>query len=169
MRTRTVLPAALAAAAIAATPAAADTTKSVTATGTARTAVKPADRNSNSSFAAAVETAQKAGIAGAIVDARDYATRYAAAAGLTLGSITSVSDAQTGGQGGGIAFAYGGGGFGSGAFIGPFGPNQYCGTIPQPVFKKVNGKRKLVKVKRIHRCIVPPFTTTVLTVTFAAT
>jgi hypothetical protein len=33
----------------------------------------------------------------------------------------------------------------------------------------VDGKRKVVRTKKVHRCIVPPFVATVLTVTYAAT
>jgi hypothetical protein len=91
-------------------------------------------------------------------DRKSYAVKYAKAAGLTLGAIESVSDASNNN-----GFAYGPG------FYGPFGPNQYCGTIHRPIFKVVDGKRKLVGTKNVHRCIVPPFVVTVLTVTYSAT
>jgi Protein of unknown function (DUF541) len=141
----------------AAAPATADQTKSVTATGAAQVKVAPKDRKSESSIRAAVEAARQAGIPAALKDAREYGVKYAKAAGLTLGAIVSVSDASNNG------FAYGPG------FYGPFGPNQFCGTIRQPVFKKVAGKRRVVGTKRVHRCFVPPFVATVLTVTYAAT
>jgi uncharacterized protein YggE len=150
--------AATVAALMAATPAAADQAKSITATGTDQVKVVPKNRNSNSSISAAVDAARKAGIAGAMSEAHEYAGDYARAAGLTLGAVSSVSDAQNNG------FSY----YGPGPFFGPFGPNQFCGKAPQPVFSTVNGKRKLVRVKRVHRCFVPPFEVTSLTVTFAA-
>ena len=139
----------------AAAPATADQTKSVTATGSAQTKVIPKNRQSNSSIAAAVEAAHQAGIPAALKDAHSYAMKYAKAAGLTLGTIQSVSDASNNG------FAYG-------PVFGPFGPNQYCGTVHRPIFKVVAGKRRVVGTKKVHRCIVPQFEVTVLTVTYAA-
>ena len=141
----------------AAAPATADQSKSVTATGSAQIKVVPKNRKSESSIEAAVEAARSAGIPAALNDAHGYAVKYAHAAGLTLGAIESVSDATN------SAFGYG---FG---IYGPFGPNQFCGTIRQPIFKKVDGKRKVVGTKKVHRCFVPPSVTTVLTVTYAAT
>ena len=35
-------------------------------------------------------------------------------------------------------------------------------------FKTVNGKRKVVGTKKVHRCIVPRFAFTSLTVTYSA-
>lgn len=140
----------------AAAPATADQSQSVTATGSAQVKVVPKDRKSNSSIAAAVETAHQAGIPAAIKDAHGYAVKYAKAAGLTLGAIESVSDAANNG------FGYGP------EFFGPFGPNQYCGTVRRPILKVVGGKKKLVGTKKVHRCIVPPYVITVLTVTYSA-
>lgn len=156
-RGRFVVAAAVAALSVSA-PASADQSKSVTATGAAQEKVTPRHPKSNASIAAAVDAARAKGIAGAIEDAHEYALKYAHAAGLTLGAITSVSDAQSNG------FGY----YGPGPFIGPFGPNQYCGTVAQPVFKVVNGKRKRIRVKHVHRCFVPRFETTALTVTYSA-
>jgi len=141
----------------AAAPAVADQGQSVTATGSAQTKVVPKNRQSNSSIAAAVEAAHQAGIPAALKDAHSYGLKYAKAAGLTLGAIESVSDASNNG------FAYGPG------FYGPFGPNQYCGTVRRPIFKVVAGKKRVVGTKKVHRCIVPPYVVTVLTVTYSAT
>jgi uncharacterized protein YggE len=145
------------AALVAAAPATADQSKSVTATGSAQVKVVPKDRQSNASIQAAVEAAHQAGIPGAIKDAHGYAVKYARAAGLTLGPIESVSDASNN------AFGYGP------AFYGPFGPDKFCGTIRRAIFKVVDGKRKVIGTRKVHRCIVPPFVTTVLTVTYSAT
>jgi hypothetical protein len=92
--------------------------------------------------------------------AHEYALKYAAAAGLTLGGVVSVSDAQSNGVGFGPYGPFG--------FYGPFGPNQYCGTERQPVFKVVHKKHKLVRFKSVHVCFVPPFEATSLVVTYAA-
>lgn len=78
-----------------------------------------------------------------------------------MGSILSVSDATNNNAG----FYYGPYG---GGFYGPFGPNRYCGTERRPVFKTVNHKRKLVRIKKVHACIVPPYEATTLTVTYNA-
>ena len=158
MSRRSLVLVSVVAALTAAAPATADQAKSVTATGSAQIKVVPKDRKSNSSIAAAVETAHQTGIPAAIKDAHGYAVKYAKAAGLTLGAIESVSDASSNN-----GFAYGPG------FYGPFGPNQYCGTVRRPIFKVVAGKRKLVGTKKVHRCFVPPFVVTVLTVTYSAT
>lgn len=128
--------------------------QTVAATGTGQTRVRPADRHSNASIAAAVELARKASIAGAISQAREYAQNYAAAFGLTLGQVISVSDDQ------------GGGFYGPGPQLGSFGPGQYCGTVERLVGKPVKGKRP--RLKKAHRCFVPRFAYTTLTVTYAA-
>ena len=140
-----------------AAPALADQPKTVTATGTGQTLVVPKDRKSNASIKAAVDAAKKASVAGAITQAHEYASEYAKSTGLTLGAVISVSDAQSGNF-------YGPGNF----FFGPFGPNQFCGTLRQPVFKVVKGHRKVVGTKKVHRCIVPRFAYTTVTVTYGA-
>jgi uncharacterized protein YggE len=151
-----VLTPAVAALAIAA-PAVADQSKSVTATGNGTVKVVPHNRHSNASIAQAVDVARKAGIKGAMAEALEYAQEYAQAAGLRLGSVISVSDAQSAGIG-----YYGG------PFFGPFGPNQYCGLVTQGRVKIVAGKKRVVAGKRVRRCFVPPFETTTLTVTYSA-
>lgn len=151
-----------------AAPAGAVQTSTVTATGTGQGRVLPKNRNSNASIKAAYEAAHTASVAAAMSEAREYAVEYAQAAGLTLGPVVSVTDAQNN------SF-YGSGGFvGPGGFYGsfggaPFGPNQFCGTVRQPIFKSVNGHRKVVRFKKVHRCFVPGFATTTLTVTYSAT
>jgi hypothetical protein len=37
------------------------------------------------------------------------------------------------------------------------------------VFKVIHGRRKFVRLKKVHRCFVPPFETTTLVVTYSAT
>jgi hypothetical protein len=145
---------------VAAVPAAAQssptTTKTVTATGTGQARVHPKDRKSNSSIAAAVDAARKSAIAGALTDAHDYALDFASGAGLTLGDVISVSDAQ--------ANAFGP--YGPGSFFGPFGPNRYCGAIQQVVRRPAPGVKPVFK--RVHRCVVPRFAFETLTVTYSA-
>jgi hypothetical protein len=129
----------------------------VTATGTSQSVVHPRDRNNNASIVAAFDAARQASIAGALKQAHEYALGYAKAVGLTLGAVVSVSDAQN------LPF------YGPGQFIGPFGPDQFCGTLRQPIFTKgKNGKRRLKGLKKVHRCIVPRTASVTLTVTYAA-
>jgi hypothetical protein len=142
---------------VAVAPAAAAQTSTVTATGTSQSVVHPRDRHNNNSIVAAFDAARQASIAGALKQAHEYALDYATAVGLTLGSVVSVSDAQN--------FPF----YGPGQFIGPFGPNQFCGTLRQPIFKKgKNGRRRVVGTKKVHRCIVPRNASVTLTVTYSA-
>jgi uncharacterized protein DUF541 len=140
-----------------AAPALAAQGGTVTATGTAQTKVTPADRNSNASIIAAVDAARRASISSAVVQAREYAQQYAAAVGLTLGGVLSISDA---GNGGGF--------YGPGPFLGSFGPNQFCGTVRRPIFTRSKGHRRLTGFKKVHRCFVPPYAFVTLTVTYQA-
>jgi uncharacterized protein YggE len=156
MKRRTLMLAPVLAVVLGAAPALADTAKTVTATGTGQTRVHPTNRNSNASIAAAVEAAKKASIQGAIKQAHEYATMYAKQAGLTLGAVITVSDVQSNNF------------YGPGEFFGPFGPNQFCGTVRQPIFKKVKGKRRVVGTRKVHRCFVPQFAFTSVSVTYAA-
>ena len=134
-------------------PATSSSAQTITATGTSQMRVVPKDRTSNASIAAAVDRAHKASIAGALKEAHEYAVLYAKAVGMKLGAVISVSDAQNG-------F------YGPGVFFGPFGPDQYCGTIRQPVGRPAKGQKPVFK--KVHRCFVPPFASATLTVTYAA-
>lgn len=159
MSGRVVLATAITAALLAAAPAVAQvsqTQQTVTATGTGQARVHARNRHSNASIAAAVDAARKAAIKGAIRDAREYAVDYADALGLTLGSVTSVSDAVANG-------VYGPGGP---ATFGQFGPNKYCGTIEQVIGRPVKGQKP--KFKKVRRCFVPSFAYTTLSVTYSA-
>ncbi len=142
--------------AVASAPAAAAQSSSVTATGSNQSVVHPRDRKSNASIVTAYDAARQAAIGGALKQAHEYALDYAKAVGLTLGSVQSVSDAQNSV-------------YGPGQFFGPFGPDQFCGTLRQPIFKKgANGRRKVVGTKKVHRCVVPQFASVTLTVTYSA-
>jgi hypothetical protein len=143
---------------VAVAPAAAAVQPStVTATGTSQRVVHPQNRNNNASIVTAFDAARRASIGGALKQAHEYALDYAKAVGLTLGSVLSVSDAQNN------PF------YGPGQFIGPFGPDQFCGTLHLPIFKKgKNGRRRVVGTKKVHRCIVPHTASVTLTVTYAA-
>ncbi|HWF36243.1 MAG TPA: hypothetical protein VG295_12775 [Solirubrobacteraceae bacterium] len=149
------------AALILAAPAVADA-QSVTATGSSQVKVLPADRQSNGSIASAVAAAQKQAVPGALSAAHANALLYAQGAGLTLGSVLSVSDALSP-QG-----YFGPYGF-PGGNIGPFGPGKYCGIVRRGVIKRTGGRVRVVHVKKIRRCIVPEYASSTLTVTYSAT
>lgn len=145
-----------------AAPAAADSTMTIAATGTGNVRVIPHDRKSNASIAAAYAAARRASVPAAFAQAHVFALRYAHAAGLTLGSIVAVSDAQN--QNGPYFY-------GPGPSFGPFGPGQFCHVFPahkQTRFGPGN-KRTVVEVKRHRTCTVPQFGSTTLTVTYSAT
>jgi uncharacterized protein YggE len=154
----TVVAATLAAALFTASPALAQAAGTVTATGTGQARVHPKNRHNNASIAAAYDRARRAAIGGAFSEAHEYAADYAQAAGLTLGGITAVSDAQNNGV------FYGPGP----AFFGPFGPGKFCGTERRPIFQGGPPNRKVVGFKKVHTCIVPRFAYVTLTVTYSA-
>jgi hypothetical protein len=133
---------------------------SVTATGTAAVKVVPTNRHSSASIAAAVASAEKLAVPAALNAARANALLYANDAGLTLGSVLSVSDAQNGFYG-----PYGG----PGGLIGPFGPGKYCGIERRPVLKRVGKRLKVVRTRKVYRCYVPGSAGATLTVTYSAT
>ncbi len=144
---------------LSAAPAGAAQNAVVTATGTGQVRVRPADRHSNASIAAAYQVARRASIVRALTDARQYALDYARHSGLTLGRVLSISDQQNGG-------AFYGPGPGP-VFYGPFGPGQFCGTVRQPILKHIKHGEKVIGFKKVHRCFVPPFAYTTLTVTYS--
>lgn len=136
--------------------------QTITATGVARAAIKPANRNSETSIREAVEAAERATLPQAVKEAREYAEQLAAASGLTLGRLLSIAQGPSSPY---PPF------FGpSGAGFTPFGPGRYCGTVRRPIFKRVKGtrRRKVVGFTKRRTCRVPPFAISTVTVTFAA-
>jgi uncharacterized protein YggE len=135
--------------------------KSVTTVGIGTASVKPKDRKSNASIKEAVEAADGAARPKAITAARERATELAQAAGLTLGGITSVSEASNIPYYGPFGLPYG--------LQGTFGPGKYCGTIRSSHIRRdSNGHVHRVLGKRHRVCRIPPNVTVSLTVTFAA-
>ena len=82
--------------------------------------VAPKDRAHEGPIRAAVEAAEAKALPRAIAGARENATELARLAGLQLGPIISISDAQSSPYG---PF------FG---FYGTFGPDRFCGTVRSP-------------------------------------
>jgi len=159
MRWQVGLVAAVAAAALVPAAQAQAPAKSVTSSGTGSAAVKPDDRTSNASIKAAVEAAEAAAQPKAIAAAREDATRLAAASGLTLGGIVSVSDVPN------VPFYYGP----YSNYTGTFGPGKFCGVVRSSHIKRLaNGRIKRVLGKRHRICRIPPNVTVTVSVTFAA-
>jgi hypothetical protein len=132
--------------------------RSVAAQGVASVkVVAPKDRKHEGPIRAAVEAAEAKALPRAIAAAREKAAELARLAGLTLGPIVAISDAQTSP-------------YGPFGFYGTFGPDRFCGTIRTSVFRtdKTTGKRKRVGTRSRHACRVPPTVTSSVTVTFAA-
>lgn len=155
--------------ALAAPAAAAANTVTITATGTAQVRVVPVDRHSNASIQAAELAAEKAGVPLALKAAQTQAGLYAAAAGLTLGPLVSISDQVAIGP-----F------FGSIENVpGPFGPGRFCGIVtvavgrPRPVVRVIDGKKlflppRHLRFRKVRRCIVPSPATTTLVASYSA-
>ena len=154
----------VAAAAVLAVPAAeaqAPPVKSVTTIGIGTASVTPKDRKSNASIKEAVDAADGAARPKAIASARERATELAQAAGLTLGGITSVSEASQFPYYGPFGPPY--------ALQGTFGPGKFCGTIRTSHLKRdSNGRVHRVLGKRHRVCRFPSTINVSLTVTFAA-
>lgn len=131
---------------------------SIVAVATGQATPKPTDGRSNASIVAAVAKARALAIPRAMINAQVQAAQMAAAAGLTLGPVTQVS------QDGLAGLTY----FNYNQLISTLGPNRYCGPTETRSVRRVNGKRTIVK-RNVRKCYVPPFITTTLTVTYSAT
>ena len=139
--------------------------ETVSAYGTGQVPVTPKNPKSESSIRAAVAAAQAKSLPLAVANARVSAQAIADAAGLTLGAVMTVQQQANpylfGGFSGGIVVAPGNG------FTGPFN-GKFCGRVTRAVFKKVNGRRKVVRRVRERRCFVPGAVANTLEVTFHA-
>jgi hypothetical protein len=154
MRKPLAVPLALVLIAVAAPAATAET---VTATGFSQVKVVPGNPQNNESIVAAVERAHEIGVPLALASARENATELAAASGLVIGDVESVSDAVFGPYGPGYS------GFA------PFGPDQYCGTITRRRRSRDSSGRVHTRRVRVRRCYVPRQLPTTLQVTYKAT
>jgi uncharacterized protein DUF541 len=151
--------------ALAAAPASAqESAPSVTAIGVAQVTVlkRPTVVMNNASIARAVKAAGIQAIPLAIADARARAGRIAAAAGLVLGPIVSVSEqASPYAPYGPITF--------SPLVTAAFGPGQYCRTVMRPIVRTdASGRRRVVRRVPQRQCTIPPFASVALAATFSA-
>jgi uncharacterized protein YggE len=135
--------------------------RTLVAAGVGTIKVTPKDAKDNDSIKAAVADATAKAVPAAIQDARTQAGQLAAAAGVTLGPLVSVSnEAQP---------SYGG------IFYGPiypatgsFGPGEFCGTVKtRSVRIDKDGKRHYGKAKAHRVCRVPATVQRAVALTFA--
>ena len=139
-------------------------TRTITAIAAGRVTVDRDGLAQNSkAIGAAVEAARDKAIPQAIAKAREEAQRLAAAGGLTLGPLLSVSEPEPSPFfGGPVGAAYGA--------EGTFGPGKFCGTIRTPVRRR-NAQGRLVSTGRFRShfgCRVPSEVAQTVSATFAA-
>ena len=119
--------------------------RTLVAAGSGQADVTPKNAKDNASIVAAIDAAQAKALPRALAEAKEEAQDLATAAGVTLGPLVTISNVGTQG-----VF------FGPYPFYGTFGPNRYCGTIRQPVFRTgQDGKRHRVGSRARHVCRFP--------------
>jgi uncharacterized protein YggE len=134
----------------------AQTPATLSASGLAEAQVKPENRKSESSIRAAVAAARAQALPKAVTQAKANALELAKAAGVTLGALVSITDAA-GQPNYYVPYSYG-----------SFGPNRYCGDVPNYKTVTRDGRKRRVRVKGTHRvCRVPSRVYASATVTFA--
>jgi Protein of unknown function (DUF541) len=134
--------------------------RSVTASASASVPVSKHVAKNSPAIRAAVEAAREKAGPRAIALATEEARRLAAAAGLTLGALTGISEQP--------ASPFGP--FSNYGTDGTFGPGKFCGKIRTAIFRRdKNGRRVFTHRFRTHfGCRIPPQVTTTVSVTFAA-
>jgi hypothetical protein len=155
---------AVSAAAVLAAPAAAQApvplapARTIVAAGASSAPVSPANRKSNDSIKAAVDAAAEKALPAAIADGRKEAGELAAAAGVTLGELMTISNAPLSPYG---PFSYD---------LGPFGPSRFCGNRTTAVVRTDStGRRRVVARRTRLLCVVPSRVTQQVTLTYAIT
>jgi uncharacterized protein YggE len=132
----------------------------LTASGTASIKPTPKDPHSDASIREAVKAASAKALPLAVADARTEASALAAAAGVQLGGLLSISDVPAPGY----PFLFS-------PQNGTFGNGHFCGR--QRNFKTVitkNGARRRVLLKGTHTvCRVPPSVQESVSLTYAVT
>ena len=128
----------------------------LTAAGVGQSAPKPDDRKSESSIREAVEAAEAAALPKAVAEGKAHAVALAAAAGLTLGALISISDAPAN------TFPY--------YYQLPTFPNgHYCGNVRRTKTVVRNGVRRRVSAGTRRLCRIPPQVFSSVQLTYAVT
>jgi hypothetical protein len=135
--------------------------RTITAVASGAVKVQRPAKLSSPTIAAAVEAAREKAGPLALANAHEEAQRLAAAAGVTLGDLQSISEQSFG--------PYGYGPFGGYGLDGTFGPGKYCGTIRTPIFRRTkSGGRIFAHRFRTHfGCRVPGQVVVTLSATYA--
>jgi hypothetical protein len=135
--------------------------RTLVAVGTGTITVTPRDREDNASIVAAVKKAGTKALPAAIGDARRQAADLAAAGGVTLGPLVSLSNS---------AAPYGGGFYYGPIYpiTGSFGPGKFCGKVrSRSSHVGPDGKRVFGKVHTRRVCRVPSVVQRSVQLTFA--
>ena len=131
--------------------------RTIVAVGSGSAKPTPADRNSNDSIRPAIEAAEDQALPAAIAQAREYAQKLAAGAGVSLGELLTVSNASSNPYFGGFGFG-----------LAPFGPDRFCGNRRQTVIRRdASGRRRAVGHRTRRVCVVPSQIVQQVTLTFA--
>jgi uncharacterized protein YggE len=140
--------------------AAADSPRTITAIGTGEVDVKPTNRRSNSSIVKAIRDAQASLLPAAMAATRARAELLAAASGMQLGELLSVSDVPSVPYGPPI----------NAVIRSPFGEGRWCGNRRRVVFRRdASGRRRRTGSRVVRSCFFPRELYAQLEMTFAAT
>jgi uncharacterized protein YggE len=130
----------------------------LTASGSAQVKPEPQNRRSEASIRRAVDAANAEALPKAVADARGKAADLAAAAGLRLGPLVSISDAPANG----FPFYF--------PQNGTFGNGRFCGAVRNRRTVVRNGVPRRVPARGTHRvCRVPSQVVTSVSLTFSVT
>ncbi|MDA0159095.1 SIMPL domain-containing protein [Solirubrobacter ginsenosidimutans] len=128
----------------------------LTAAGVGQSAPKPDDPKSERSIREAVEAAEASALPKAVAEGKAHAVALAAAAGLTLGALISISDSPPNSY----PFYY---------QFGTFPNGHYCGNVRRVKTVVRNGKRVRVAAGTRRVCRVPPQVSASVQLTYAVT
>jgi hypothetical protein len=144
---------------VAAAPAVAQQpTTTLTANGLGEAKPTPENRKSDASIREAVKEANAKALPEAMDNARAHAAELAAAAGVTLGPLISISDNPNNGYG--FFFQQNG----------TFGNGHFCGQVRNTKTVVRNGVRRRVAAKGTHRaCRIPGEVYATVSLTFSVT
>jgi hypothetical protein len=127
--------------------------RALSAHGTASVPVRPEDRRSSPSIAAALRRSRAAALLPGLDAARAAATRAAEASGLPLGPLFSIAEVRRPYED-----------FGQGSF----GPGRYCGLVRRNIVRRDarTGRRRVVRRVRRRACFFSARVSVGLRVTF---
>jgi hypothetical protein len=133
--------------------------RTVTAVASGSVKVQRPAKLSSATIGEAVEAAREKAGPLAFANAKEEAERLAAAAGVTLGELQSVSEQSFGPYGP----------FGNYGLEGTFGPGRFCGTIRTAVFRRTESGRRVFahRFRKRFGCRVPGQVIITISATYA--